>query len=157
MPYYSPSTGGFYLDELHGDAMPADVVKISQRRHAELMAAQAAGAAIVAGKRGPIASKASRDELAGAAIAAVKREARRRIRRIASAERQANDNALIAQAALALAVDCATELDFVPALERRRRIDAVRAFSNELELELAELGAAKLAAFRATAAEWPEF
>lgn len=45
---YSPSTGGFYRTEVHGEAIPADAVYVSPARHAELMEAQGAGASITA-------------------------------------------------------------------------------------------------------------
>jgi len=53
---YSESTGGFYLAEIHGDAIPADAVEISVAQHRALMDAQAGGARIVAGTGGfPVA------------------------------------------------------------------------------------------------------
>lgn len=54
--YYSPSTGGFYHDRVHGSAMPADVIEIGHDAHAELMDAQGAGKMIVPGEGGvPVA------------------------------------------------------------------------------------------------------
>jgi hypothetical protein len=50
--YYSPSARGFYSEELHGDAMPPDVVPITAEAHAALLDAQAAGMVIVAGQGG---------------------------------------------------------------------------------------------------------
>lgn len=44
--YYSPSTGGFYSVEIHGDSIPRDAVAISPDEHAALMAAQASGKVI---------------------------------------------------------------------------------------------------------------
>lgn len=81
MRYFSPSTGGFYTEETHGHrqiaapqtkaeikagkrpkmvdnhdcAIPADAVPVSDARFAELMAAQADGASIVAAGKGPVA------------------------------------------------------------------------------------------------------
>src|SRR6185437_3547082 len=56
MIFFSAEKHGFFHAELHGDRMPADVVKITAARHAELMAAQAAGKLIAADRRGrPIA------------------------------------------------------------------------------------------------------
>lgn len=46
--FYSPSTGGFYSDTIHGDAIPADAVPVTGAQYARLMAAQAEGKAIVA-------------------------------------------------------------------------------------------------------------
>lgn len=44
--FYSASTGGFYTTQIHGDSMPADVVRITTEEHAALHAAQASGHAI---------------------------------------------------------------------------------------------------------------
>jgi hypothetical protein len=41
--FYSKSTGGFYLPEIHGSNIPADAVEITEAEHAALMEAQAAG------------------------------------------------------------------------------------------------------------------
>jgi hypothetical protein len=49
---YSPSTGGFYHPELHGEHIPADAVEITPQLHASLLAGQAAGRVIVAGPAG---------------------------------------------------------------------------------------------------------
>ncbi|WP_295537406.1 hypothetical protein [uncultured Pseudacidovorax sp.] len=46
--FYSPSTGGFYLPEIHGAGIPGDAVEISAEQHADLLAGQAAGLCIVA-------------------------------------------------------------------------------------------------------------
>jgi hypothetical protein len=50
--FYSPTTGGFYSQAIHGDSMPTDVVAITDERHADLLAGQAAGQRIVAGQDG---------------------------------------------------------------------------------------------------------
>ena len=50
--FYSKTTGGFYDSEIHGSSMPEDVVEISKEAHAELLAAQASGKAIVGDKDG---------------------------------------------------------------------------------------------------------
>jgi hypothetical protein len=50
--YYSPGTGGFYLRAIHGAAVPADAIEITDERHADLMAGQAAGQRIVAAADG---------------------------------------------------------------------------------------------------------
>lgn len=56
MPFYSRTTHGFYLLELHGDAIPSDAVEISAEYHAELLEAQAKGKRIAADESGcPIA------------------------------------------------------------------------------------------------------
>lgn len=54
--YYSPSRAGFFHADVHGDAMPEDVVEISGEAHAQLLEEQAAGKLIVAGPDGlPVA------------------------------------------------------------------------------------------------------
>jgi len=158
MPYYSPSTGGFYAPDIHGTDIPDDAAKISARRHLALLEGQAAGGEIVAGPRGPTVRMptSSRAELLERAVRRVKREARRRILAIASLELQANDAAAIATAALEISLHGAASIDFAPALDRRLAIDAVRAASDEIELELEVLGTAELLAFvAADHPRWP--
>lgn len=46
--YYSPSTCGFYEKDIHGDAMPADVVQITKNDHVALLLGQSLGKHIVA-------------------------------------------------------------------------------------------------------------
>lgn len=41
--FYSKSTGGFYITEVHGDAIPADAVEITEVEHKALLDGQAAG------------------------------------------------------------------------------------------------------------------
>lgn len=50
--YYSPSTGGFYSVEVHGDAIPDDSVEISDTAYQGLMNGQCLGQMIVAGSDG---------------------------------------------------------------------------------------------------------
>jgi hypothetical protein len=50
--FYSKSTNGFYADEIHGDKMPADVVEITDKQHAELLVGQSAGKRIATDKNG---------------------------------------------------------------------------------------------------------
>lgn len=50
--YFSPSTGGFYTPEIHGENMPRDVVEITAERHAELLEGQSLGKVIAAGAGG---------------------------------------------------------------------------------------------------------
>lgn len=52
MYFYSPSSGGFYLQEIHGNNMPDDVVEISEGEHTELLAGQAGGKRIAADPTG---------------------------------------------------------------------------------------------------------
>lgn len=50
--FFSPSTGGFYTAEIHGNNMPADVVPITQEEHAALIIGQQADKVIVADASG---------------------------------------------------------------------------------------------------------
>lgn len=50
--FYSPSTRGFYLSEIHGTAMPTDVVAITDARYTELLNGQTAGKQIAPGEGG---------------------------------------------------------------------------------------------------------
>lgn len=156
---YSPSTGGFYRRDIHGDRVPADVVEISAERHGELVDARSEGAAIETGEDGlPIIrwpAPPSLEEHRERAIAAAKNEAHRRITAAVPMWRQSNDNALIALAAVELNAG-STVRDFVPALERRERIDAIRAASDALEAAIGAMGEAQLAALDvADDAHWP--
>jgi hypothetical protein len=151
MPFYSPSTGGFYTPEIHGDVMPADVVQITARKHAALLEAQAQGAEIVDSDKGPVAHlpKVTRADLVAVAVRRIKREARRRILAVASLERQSNDNAR-------LALYDRTDPEFRAASERRLRIDAIRAASNAIEGDAADLDLAALKGFHpAHSSRWP--
>lgn len=49
---YSAATRGFYSREIHGDAIPADAVEITNDEHAALLAGQAEGKRIVPGPDG---------------------------------------------------------------------------------------------------------
>jgi len=150
---YSAATGGFYHTDLHAE-IPADAVTVSARRHAALIDAQAAGGRIVADSRGrPIVAtdRVTIDQARSAAAAAIRRETRRRILAIASLERQSNDTAAIALAALGGGGDTAE------AIARREAIEAVRARGRASRAELDTMTAAKLAAFDPAAeAHWTE-
>lgn len=50
--YYSKSTGGFYLSEIHGENIPADSVEITEEDHAALMQGQTDGMLITADDNG---------------------------------------------------------------------------------------------------------
>lgn len=53
---YSPTANGFFIPAIHGDAIPADAVEITEAEHAALLDAQAQGATIQPGPGGrPIA------------------------------------------------------------------------------------------------------
>ena len=49
---YSPSTGGFYDQEIHGDNIPADAVEITVEEHAALLEGQSQGQIISADEDG---------------------------------------------------------------------------------------------------------
>lgn len=49
---YAKSTGGFYKPEIHGDAIPADAVEITEAEHAALLEGQSSGKIITADKNG---------------------------------------------------------------------------------------------------------
>lgn len=54
--FYSKTTRGFYSADIHGDAIPADAVEITDEFHAQLLADQAQGATIQADADGqPVA------------------------------------------------------------------------------------------------------
>lgn len=155
---WSPSTGHFYHLGVHGNAVPTDAIPVTDRRHRELLDGQGQGRAIRAGKSGKPelapAPRATRELLLGRAIADIKVEARRRILVVASLERQSNDNALFALRA----TDGSTDTELAGALNRRVRINALRAGSNLLEAKIADWAPAALTAFDATAATWwPEW
>ena len=50
--FYSPTTGGFYAREIHGDNIPADAVEITEAEHAALIEGQSLGKLIVADASG---------------------------------------------------------------------------------------------------------
>jgi hypothetical protein len=156
--FFSPSRRGFYTAEIHGEAIPADVQRITAARHADLLKAQAVGAEIVATPRGPVARfpKETLAEMRAAASGAVKREARRRILAIAPYWRQLNDIRAIAHAALKQAqggvVGGQSEIsEFCAALRRDVEISTIRNLSNHLEARIANMSSAELAAFDAAA------
>lgn len=49
---FSPSKNGFFLVELHGEAVPSDAIDLTAQEHAELLAGQAQGKRIVVGADG---------------------------------------------------------------------------------------------------------
>jgi hypothetical protein len=55
MIFHSGSTRSFYRSDVHGNAIPADAVEVSEERYAELMHGQASGQEIVPGPDGPMA------------------------------------------------------------------------------------------------------
>ena len=50
--FYSKTTGGFYVREIHGDNIPADAVEITTEQHAALLQGQSGGKAIAADENG---------------------------------------------------------------------------------------------------------
>ena len=50
--FYSPTAGGFYTREIHGDNIPADAVEITEAEHAALLEGQSMGKIIVADESG---------------------------------------------------------------------------------------------------------
>ncbi|HEX8381391.1 MAG TPA: hypothetical protein VF619_12690, partial [Allosphingosinicella sp.] len=146
---FSPSRG-FQPNNTPAALRGEGAVKITRRRHRELIAAQETGAIIVVGDDGRPKIRRPRDTEAARrrfALQLVKQEARRRILEIAPGWRQANDNAAIAQAALEHAILGEISADFIPALDRRRAIDAIRAASSRLEAQITTMSAAELEAF----------
>jgi hypothetical protein len=128
--YYSAARGGFFHADNHA-TLPDDAVRISRLRHRQLLEAQAQGRQIVANEAGrpvlaPIAPP-SLEQMRAPATAAVNREAARRIKAVATIERQTNDNAVIAQAALAAATGAAPPAGLrSPGPPRRDRRDPRR-------------------------------
>lgn len=119
---YSPATGGFYDPALtYPDGLPADAVEITAETHARLLAGQAAGRSIRAGKGGkPVLADRipPRVELA----AMIRLEAARRIMAIAPVWQQLNDLRAPSPESAA----------------RFAAIDAVRTASNLIEQDLSE-------------------
>lgn len=152
--YYSAARGGFFHAANHPD-LPEDAVRVSRLRHRQLLEAQAQGRQIVANDKGrPVLAAVvppSLEQLRAQASAAVNAEASRRIKAVATIERQSNDNALIAQAALAAATGAAQPTGLAEALARRAAIDAIRAASNRIAASIAQMPAANLTDFDATA------
>ncbi|WP_267382601.1 MULTISPECIES: hypothetical protein [unclassified Sphingomonas] len=160
--HYSAANASFYHADIH-HALPDDAVPISAREHARLLAGQASGRSIVAAPNGrPTLSRSAApklDQLRAGAVRAVKREARRRILAVATIERQSNDNAAIALAAVAnlLGIVHDDREVTMAALRRRAAIDAIRAASNRIETTIAKANADDLAALDVmTLPLWPE-
>jgi hypothetical protein len=163
--YYSATCGGFFHEALH-TALPEDAVRIAALRHAELMGAQSEGRQIIADARGrPVLAPVrvpGLEELRAQAIRALDAEAERRILAVASLARQSNDNALIAQAALAQASGKPAPEGLAEALARRAAIDALRAIATRIAAQIATMPAANLTGFDPAAARlwggltWPK-
>lgn len=52
MFFYSKSTRGFYVSEIHGENVPSDSIEITSEEHAALLAGQSAGRIITADSNG---------------------------------------------------------------------------------------------------------
>ena len=96
--FYSPSTGGFYDDAVHGaSVIPDDVVGITPARHAELLEAQDSEApvAIVPSETGtPVMSRSrtwSDAEWRVQKLAALRSERSRRFEQVADLQQQLLD------------------------------------------------------------------
>lgn len=128
--FFSPATPGFFDDQIHDvDAIPTDAVEITAARHAELLAAQAAGGEIVADSQGrPRISRPSVDARRAAAIRRIKRHAAALIERVSPVWRQLNDQRAPSPEGAA----------------RFAAIDAIRVASDAIEAEVATLSAAAL-------------
>ena len=156
---WSSSTGHFYHTAVHGAAAPEDAVRITARRHAELLEGQRQGRSIVPGANGKPAlspiRKPSVDQLRDFAVGDIKAEASRRILTVGSIARQTNDNAAIAAFALGLTTGTETaggaqEQEASEALRRRATIDALRTASNALEHRVATWSPLALSNFDAS-------
>jgi hypothetical protein len=102
--YYSAARGGFFHEASTRPARRRGAHP--GLRHARLMGAQSEGRQIIADARAAVLAPVrvpGLEELRAQAIRALAAEAERRILALASLARQSNDNALIAQAALAQA------------------------------------------------------
>ena len=157
--HFSASLGGFLHADIH-PSLPSDAVPVAADQHADLMAGQAEGRRIVADAKGcpcleGVASP-SIEARRQAALHTLRGETRRRILAIASLERQSNDNAEIALQALQLAQAGHTTIDTAAALERRTRIDQVRAASDQLAVAIAGMNVRTLAQLDVAApSHWP--
>lgn len=137
--FYSPSRRGFFDPKVH-DPMPADALRVSQKRYAELLAEQERGAQIVPGANGkPTLQWPPAVDPRADLIRRVRREARRRIEAVSPPWRQLNDMRSPSKAGRV----------------RFARIDAIREASNAIEAAACE---ADPAAFPVRDNPlWPEF
>ena len=134
--YFAAVAGrpAFFDKYLHGAAIPAGAVKITRKRHAQLIDAQAQGKAIIVGAKGKpelVDSAPSASDRRAQLRAAIKREAARRIDRVSPIWRQLNDTRQPSAAGAA----------------RFAQIDAIRAASERVEADLAATPDDRLAQF----------
>lgn len=139
--YYSATAHGFFDSAIHA-VIPEDAVQIRPARHRQLLAAQADGARIEADDTGrPRIRHPSIVEKRAALLSLAKREAARRIERIAPLWRQMNDMRAPGPDANA----------------RFAAIDAIRAASTLIEQQIASASADQLAALDIAAHDaWPK-
>lgn len=130
---------------LTAKAAPEGAVEISDARHAALLEALADGKAVTVGRGGKpkiVRVRVDADELRASTVAQIRREAARRIEEISPVWRQLND----------------TREPSEDGARRFARIDAIRAASNAIERDLAEIPANDLALFPVRDHFlWPEF
>ncbi|WRQ08264.1 hypothetical protein JDBV08_00485 [Mycobacterium phage jiawei] len=145
--FFSPSRRGFIDDALFTGALPEDALEITPAQRDDVTAALGEGleVSVMDGQLViPETPKADREALTAEAVASIKTEARIRILGVVPYWRQMND-----AAALSLGYDDG-------ALSRRVWIDAMRAYSNDLEASLSGLSDDDLAAYDPAAQAWPE-
>jgi hypothetical protein len=139
--YYSATAHGFFDSAIH-TTIPDDAVRVAPARHRGLLAAQAEGAVIEAAPTGkPRIRRPLVEDVRARLLRQVKREAGRRIDRIAPIWRQMNDMRAPGPAADA----------------RFAAIDAIRAASALIEQQIASASADQLAALDIAAHDaWPK-
>ncbi len=124
---------------------PDGAVAISGRRHAQLVEALADGQTVTAGRDGKPRTAARRVDVAAQRaqlVAAIKREAARRIDQVSPIWRQMND----------------TRSPSPEGARRFAQIDAIRDASNAIEALLGDVAARELPAFPVSDnPAWPEF
>ena len=134
----------FFEDAVHGDNIPADAVQVTPAKRDQLLQGEAGGKIITAD---PAGKPSLLDRVIGAAdrraqlVAAVKREAARRIDAVSPIWRQLND---------ARAGGSDAEARFA-------QIDAIRAASQQIEADIAAAKSADVVDFAITEnTNWPE-
>ncbi len=74
---YSPTTKGFYTNEIHGDTVPKDVVTITDAQHKVLLEGQAKGMVITSDKNGYpclVAPSSTKEQLIKRAIGEIDKQ-----------------------------------------------------------------------------------
>jgi hypothetical protein len=130
--HYSPTTKGFYLTELHGDAIPSDAVEITAEAHVALMTAQAQGAVIQPDANGnPVA--VFPDPPTAAEVLAAER-AGMVVSRFQARAALFNAGLLAGIEAAVAAADPFTQIAWADATEFRRNSPTIAALAAALEL-----------------------